>query len=332
MKLIAWVAGAAAALVFWATPMALLAAPAGAACPPQPTPLTADDVQRGMQEAVDRGFLWRVSKGGKTSWLYGTLHVARKPWMFPGPQVRNALQAVDQVALELDMLDPDVQRRLMTVLAAAPGQPTLTGPMQRRLRAQMDKACAGKELAALKPEMQAVTLTVMIGRRAGLEPAYGIDGFLAGYARGIRKPVLSLETPEGQIGLLLQPTPAETETFVGHALDELDNGRALPTLQRLAEAWARSDFNELSSYADWCHCVDSEEDKRLMHRLIDDRNLAMAAQLQARHNAGEQIFMAVGALHMIGEEGLPALLKARGFEVQRVEAGTPAPAASAASR
>jgi len=332
MRLTTWLAGAATALVLWAAPPAVLAAAAAETCPPQPTPLTADDVQRGMQEAIDRGFLWRVSKGGKTSWLYGTLHVARKPWMFPGPQVRNALQAVDQVALELDMLDPDVQRRLMTALAAAPGQPVLTGPVQRRLRAQMDKACAGKELAALKPEMQAVTLTVMIGRRAGLEPAYGIDGFLAGYARGIRKPVLSLETPESQIGLLLQPTPAETETFVGHALDELENGQALPTLQRLAEAWARSDWAELSSYADWCHCVDSDEDKRLMHRLLDERNVAMAAQLQARHDAGEQVFMAVGALHMIGDVGLPALLKARGFEVQRVEAAAPAPTASAASR
>lgn len=330
MKLIAWIAGIAAALVLWAAPPAVRAAQAAEACPPQPTPLTADDVQRGMQEAIDRGFLWRVSKGGKTSWLYGTLHVARKPWMFPGPQVRNALQAVDQVALELDMLDPDVQRRLMTVLAAPPGQPALTGPVQRRLRVQMDRACAGKELAALKPEMQAVTLTVMIGRRAGLEPAYGIDGFLAGYARGIRKPVLSLETPESQIGLLLQPTSGETETFVGHALDELESGHALPTLQRLAEAWARSDWAELSSYADWCHCVDSDEDKRLMHRLLDERNVAMAAQLQARHDAGEQIFMAVGALHMIGDVGLPTLLKARGFEVRRIEAV--APPAAAASR
>lgn len=326
MKPTAWLAGLAAAWFCWAAP----AAGAVEACPPQPAPLSADDVQRGMRDAVDRGFLFRASKGDKTSWLYGTLHVARQTWMFPGPQVRSALQAVDKVALELDMLDPDIQRRLMTVLAAAPGQPALTGPVQRRLRMQMDKACAGKELAALKPEMQAVTLTVMVGRRAGLEPAYGIDGFLAGYARGLRKPVLSLETPEAQIGLLLQPTPAETEAFVGHALDELDSGQALPTLQRLADAWARSDWAELSSYADWCRCVDSDDDKRLMHRLIDERNLAMVAQLQARYDAGEQLFVAVGALHMIGDEGLPALLKARGFNVQRIEAA--APPASAASR
>ena len=329
MKPIAWIAGVAAAAALWAVaPLAR----AAEACPPQPSVLTADDYRRGMEEATDRGFLWRVSKDGRRSWLYGTLHVARKPWMFPGPQVREAIQSANKVALELDMLDPEIQRRLMTVLAVPQGQKPLSVALQRRLRRQTEAACAGRELDALKPEMQVVTLTVMVGRRAGLEPGYGIDGFLAGYARQVKKPVVSLETPEDQIGLLLQPTPAETETFVGHALDELESGRALPTLRRLAEAWARSDFNELSSYADWCHCVDSDEDKRLMRRLINERNVAMATQLQTRHDAGEQVFMAVGALHMIGDEGLPALLRARGFEVQRVEGGAPAPAASAASR
>lgn len=309
-------AAAAVVLVAWAAP---LAAQAADACPPPPAPLGPEDVQRGMQQAVDRGFLWQVDKGGKTSWLYGTLHVARQPWMFPGPQVRRAMQAADKVALEMDMLDPDIQSRLGVALVAEPGPSKLSAALQQRLRVQIDKSCGGPELTVLKPEMQAVTLTVMVGRRAGLEPAYGIDGFLAGFARGLAKPVLSLETPESQIGLLLQPTPAETETFVGHTLDELDSGRTLPTLQRLAEAWARSDLAELSSYADWCQCVESDEDKQLMRKLIDERNLAMASELQRRHEAGEQLFMAVGALHMTGDQGLPALLKARGFDVRRIE-------------
>lgn len=309
-------AAAVVVLVAWAAP---LAAQAAEACPPPPAPMGQEDVERGMQQAVDRGFLWQISKGGRTSWLYGTLHVARLPWMFPGPLVRRAMQAADKVALEMDMLDPDIQSRLGLALVAEPGPSKLSPGLQRRLSEQIDKSCGGVELSALKPEMQAVTLTVMVGRRAGLEPAYGIDGFLAVHARQLAKPVVSLETPESQIALLLQPTPAETETFVGHTLDELDSGRALPTLQRLADAWAKSDFVELSTYADWCQCVESDEDKQMMRKLIDERNLAMAGEMQRRHEAGEQLFMAVGALHMTGDQGLPALLKARGFDVRRIE-------------
>ncbi|HJV68908.1 TraB/GumN family protein [Ideonella sp.] len=307
---------AAAALTLLAAPAALHAAEA---CPPQPAALTPDDVAQGMRQAVDRGLLWRVSKGGRTSWLYGTLHVARKAWMFPGPQVRQAMQAADRVALELDLLDPAITGRLAGLITAGPSATPLPEPLARRLRVQAEANCAGPDLAALKPEMQAVTVTVMVGRRAGLEPGYAIDGFLAGFARGLHKPVLSLETPEGQIGLLLQATPAETASFVDHALDDIERGQALKTLERLAEAWARADWNELSHYADWCRCLDTEHDRALMHRLADERNVAMADQLQKRHEAGERLFVAVGALHMIGPEGLPALLAARGFTVERVE-------------
>lgn len=316
-----WAAGCAAALLGLAGAPAVQAAPANTACPPQPAPLSADDQRQGLKDAVDRGFLWRARKDGRDSWLYGTLHVARKPWAFPGPQVRSALQASDKLALELDMMDPELLRRLAMVMVASPNQRPLPGELQRRLRDQSAAACVGGELAALRPEMQAVTLTVMIGRRAGLEAAYGIDMFLAGYARQLNKPVMSLETPEAQIGMLLQATPEDTEKFVDRALSDLENGLALPTLNRLAEAWARADWNELSHYADWCRCLETEADRALMRRLIDERNQAMVRQFQARHAAGEKLFVAVGALHMIGPEGLPALLAAQGFEVQRIEPG-----------
>jgi uncharacterized protein len=300
------------------------AASAAEPCPPAPAAPDAADMAQGMREAVDRGLLWRVSKGGHVSWLYGTLHVARKPWMFPGPQVRQAVQSSDRVALELDLLDPAIAGRALKMMAAPAGvAEPLPAALAARLRTLADAHCAGPELAALKPEMQAAALTMMTARRAGLEPAYSIDGFMAGFARGLRKPVLSLETPEAQIGLLVQATPAETAQFVSHALDELESGQALPTLLRLAEAWARGDWDDLSHYADWCQCLDTDEDRALMRRLNDDRNLVMAAAIQARHDAGERLFVAVGSLHMLGPQGLPALLAARGFEVRRIEPGAP---------
>ena len=45
-----------------------------------------DEAQR---HARDRGFLWKLEKDGRTSWLYGTVHVARLEWAFPGPRGYN---------------------------------------------------------------------------------------------------------------------------------------------------------------------------------------------------------------------------------------------------
>lgn len=308
----------------WLGALALIVCPvlrAAEPCPPPPAPLTQEAVEQGLRNAVDRGFLWRVTKGGHSSWLYGTLHVGRQPWMFPGPQARMALQSVDRLALELDLLDPSIMSRVMSLMTAEPAAAPLPEPIAKRLKSLAEAWCAGPELAALKPELQAVSLTVSAARRAGLEAAYGADLFLALQARRIGKPVVSLETPESQMGVLLQPNVDETVRFVDHALAEMESGQALPTLERLAQAWARGDWNELSHYADWCRCLDTEEDRALMRKLNDERNLAMAAQVASRHEGGEKLFVAVGALHMIGPQGLPALLAARGFEVRRMEPG-----------
>ncbi len=298
--------------------LALPAWPAGPACPPEPAPLRAEQLQEGQRQALDRGFLWAVKQGGRTSWLYGTVHVARLPWMFPGPAVVKALNASRAVALELDMLDPDIARRLSAAVVAPKGQPPLPAPLARRLAQQAESMCAGASLAPLRPEMQAMTLVALAGRRMGLEPAYGIDGFLSSMARGLGKPVISLETPESQIALLLQPTQAASEELIAGTLDELENGRALRTVQRLAEAWGASQLDELANYAQWCDCLNTAEQRAFQRRLIDERNLVLADKVAALHRESGPVFAAVGALHMTGPQGLPALLAARGFEVERV--------------
>jgi hypothetical protein len=53
--------------------------------------------------------------------------------------------------------------------------------------------------------------------------------------------------------------------------------------------------------------------------MIDQRNPALAAAIDALHSDGRQVFAAVGALHMVGPLGLPALMAQRGYAVQRVD-------------
>lgn len=288
------------------------------ACPPDPAPLSADDVTLGMRQAVDHGLLWRVSKGGRDSWLFGTVHVARKEWMFPGPRLRQAMLASDRIALELDVLDSAIAGRLAALMTGpAPADP-LPEDLARRIKVLSEQACAGPQLSTLRPEFQLMLLTVVNARRQGLEPAYAIDGFLAGFARGLRKPVVSLETPEDQLHLILEDDAKQRIEAIDHGLAELESGRALASVQRLAKAWADGDLAELEHYPQWCECMQTDEEKAQIHRLIEDRNAAMADKLQAMHEAGDKVFLAVGALHMIGTEGLPALMAARGFKVERV--------------
>lgn len=288
-------------------------------CPPAAAPPTPAQMQAGTQAARDRGFLWRLRKDGRDSWLYGTVHVARFEWMFPGPTVLTALKASDTIALELDLLAPDIQRRMAQGIAASTGTP-LPEPLKQRVRRQAEAECVpAPMLARLTPELQVATLESLIGRRDGLDPAYGIDVVLAGWGHAASKPVVSLETPELQLATLTMPTPAETIEFVDNTLTEIEAGRARPALKRIAQVWADGDLDALSRYESWCDCIKTPADRAALVRLLDARNPALADGIAALHGGGQRVFAAVGSLHMIGPLGLPALLMQRGFQVQRIQ-------------
>ena len=290
-----------------------------ASCPPAPVPLSEAQVEAGLRDARDRGFLWRIRKDGVTSFLYGTVHVARQPWMFPGPTVRAALLGAGTLALELDPLDPAVQKGMAEGAAARAAAvrvpPALQARLARRLRAECLPETA---LDAFGPEMRIALLSVTAARRDGLEAAWGIDLFLAGFARGVPMRVVSLESPREQLRALQMPTPAEALHMLESGLDELDGGRARPMLLRMANVWADSDHAELVRYDDWCECRRTAADAATMKRLLDDRNPTLAARIAALHGEGRPVFAAVGSLHMIGTTGLPALLARRGFSIERV--------------
>jgi uncharacterized protein YbaP (TraB family) len=278
-----------------------------------------------LAPGAGRGLLWRLQRDGRTSWLYGTLHVGRPGWERLGTQVLAALRASDTLAVEIDLDEPAVQADLAQRLrertqAEARSANPLPPPLARRLQAAMARACLdGGELAGLPPLMQAATLTLADGRWLGLDAAYGQEPALAARARSRGLRVASLESPAQQLAAL-QPavSPAELHRQLDTALRQLEDGRSRLALMRLAQFWARGDLQALERYEDWCGCAPTAADRQLLRQLNDGRNPALADAITARHAAGERVFAAVGALHMTGQQALPGLLAARGFRVQRV--------------
>ncbi|MEP7301929.1 MAG: TraB/GumN family protein [Caldimonas sp.] len=309
---------AAAAATLLALPAAHGAdAPAADNCPPSAPPLSAERMTAGMASAKDHGFLWRLSKNGRTSYLYGTIHAARDEWMFPGPTIVDAIRESDTLALELDVLDPDVQRRLVTSVVARRNDP-LPAELAQRLERQIKAECVDAEaFARFVPEFQIASLSVLAARRDGLDPTNAIDLVLAVLARELGKPISSLETPEVQAQALRMPSRAETLEVVKSGLDDLEAGRTRPMLNRIAEVWTRGDYAELSRYARWCDCMDTAAERAAMKRLLDERNPSLAGAIDTLHKSGQRVFAAVGSLHMIGPNGLPNLLKKRGFKVEQ---------------
>ena len=292
---------------------------AGAACPPQFQAPSAEQVQAAAQSARDHGALWKVMRDGRTSYLFGTLHVGKLEWALPGPKVGAALAATDTLALELDPTDPQMLERMARpVSGAAP----VSVPPKERIARRLDRACVPASLRpvldAQHPMLQAMTLVMLEARWEGLDMGYAQEVVLAGMAHAAQRPIVSLETPELQLAALMPADGAEMNQAIESLLEQIERGTGRRTLARLAAAWTRGDLDDIAAYERWCNCVLDAADRRALTRLLDDRNPGLADSIATLHRDGTRVFAAVGALHMVGPNGLPQLLRQRGFAVERV--------------
>jgi hypothetical protein len=299
-----------AATLLWLAALPSLAQAPTAACPPVVVSTgAADGAPR------DRGLLWRITRDGHSSYLYGTLHVGKPAWQRPGPQVAAALRASEVLALEVDPGDP----ALLQALTGLPRGAALPAPLNDRLQQAFERACVAQaSLAPLHPVLQTTTLVVLEARWLGMDPAFALEQMLTAQARVAGLRVVALETAAQQTAALLPASDAESHALIDQSLRQLEDRSARRMLARLAAAWDSGDLAALENYENWCNCVASDSDRATLRRLNDGRNPALASRIEAWHRQGRRLFAAVGALHMTGPQSLPRLLAQQGFAVERV--------------
>jgi uncharacterized protein YbaP (TraB family) len=286
---------------------------AHAACPPPPSLPSAGQAEAWTAQAPDRGLLWRISRGGHSSYLFGSLHLGRPDWAYPGPALRRAWEETEVLAVELDPADVGP-----ALAALQQSQPPLAPALARRIEVQARAACLPSgALSTLPAMLQLSTLTLLEARRDGFDALFGQDLMLLARARAEGRPVQALETVEDQLAAL-EPAPGELTEIVDGTLRQLQRGTLRAPMRRLADSWSRGDLKTLADYPRWCGCADSAAERAWLKRVNDDRNLPLAERIDALHGAGQRLLVAVGALHMSGPQALPRLLAARGFEVQAV--------------
>jgi len=290
--------------------IALITGTAHAGCPPAPAMPKPSQAAAWAAQATDRGVLWRISRGGHSSYLFGSLHIGRADWAYPGPALRAAWDATDVLAVELDPAD------VGPALAALPPAAPLAPAQARQLDAQVQAAClSAGALRALPALLQLSTLTLLEARRDGFDATFGQDLMLLGWAKREGRPVQSLESVQEQLDAL-EPEQAEVAAIIDGGLQQLRKGQVRAPLRKLAAAWARGDLKTLADYPRWCACADTPAERAWMQRVNDGRNGPMAARIAGLHDAGQRLLVAVGALHMSGPQALPRLLAAEGFTVE----------------
>jgi hypothetical protein len=173
----------------------------------------------------------------------------------------------------------------------------------------------------LRPWAAALMLSMRPVLARGAKVETGADMAVTREARASGKQIKVFETLEDQARLFADlPEPAEIQYLADVIHERHAPPRQVslkPTATSVESAWMAGDLTRLGpSLTDEM----ARENPSLYDALLKRRNLAWADKLTAEMGQSKGVELVnVGALHMVGPDGLPALLAARGFKVDRIQ-------------
>ena len=258
--------------------------------------------------------LWQVSgPGGQGAYLFGTIHALPDGVEWHSLAIDKALAGSDVLVVEIAAMEP---ADLFGKLATTKGLPPLSlrvDPDRRNALAHLLKTSGLKDNGFQDVETWAAALTLSRGASEG-ESRNGVDRALLDAPQGKRPAtVLELEGLAAQLRMFDTLPEAEQRDLLESVIDEA--GLARNSEQTLVDAWIAGDTAALARESARGILADVE----LRTVLFTSRNRAWAERVADLTEQGQRPFVAVGAAHMAGPEGLPALLAARGYTVSRIQ-------------
>lgn len=264
--------------------------------------------------------LFVVRDADSTIYLFGTIHVRQRGHDWGGPEAHAALASADEVWTELE-ISPEgdaLGQRLAMQHGVAPADHPLSSYLSaeenQRLNALTTRlGLPPNALEPYQPWLAAITLSVLPLLREGYDPNSGVDRAVDAIGDASHKRMRAFETYEQQIGFLANLSPDLQRQMLLDTVDEADEGTQL--IADMTHAWERGDERRLQ------HLVVDEtrsDYPELYNVLFKQRNAAWIETLQQELQGSGVDFVAVGAGHLLGPDGLVEQLRARGIRVERV--------------
>ncbi|UOV02184.1 TraB/GumN family protein [Pseudoxanthomonas mexicana] len=273
--------------------------------------------------------LWKVSDKDNAVYLLGSFHLLR-PGDYPLSSDADAAFAdAERVLFELspeEMRSPALPQ-LMAQAAIRTDGKTLQQDLDAETWARFEAwgrtnqatlqqmGLSPQMLTVFEPWFVAVTISIVEMTKQGLDPKLGLDNHFMDQALAAGKPTGGLERAQEQIAVLDGMDATEQRQFLAESLQEAEKGAA--ETQRLHAAWRRGDAEEL-----WDGMVADMRTQypRLYQRINVDRNDAWVPKIRRilDQPGDDDALVVVGALHLLGDDGVVEKLRARGYQVERI--------------
>ena len=263
--------------------------------------------------------LWKVKGASNSVFLLGSIHLLR-PEDYPLPTALDAAyDEAEVLIMEIDMddMDPLAAQIAFTKYGMLQDEQTLQGLMGNDLYRE---ALAAADAIDIPLEMlsktdlwyAAMTIEIMMLSRIGFDPSLGVEMYMMSKAQNDGKPIEGFETAEEQVlfldGMSLE---AQREMLMSTLIESAKIGEVM---DELIDAWHTGDTAALEDGM----LVELAQHEELAKALVTDRNVRWLNQIEPLLDDKDDYLIVVGALHLIGAEGVPALLQGNGHNVQQL--------------
>ena len=267
--------------------------------------------------AASPTFVWKAtSPSGAVVYLGGSVHLLSADF-YPLPAAYDeAFNASDLLVEELDMgemLAPGTQMQMLSKGMLPPGQ-TLDRTLKPETISEVSAAVTAmglpiEPLKMFKPWMLAITLQSMAWQKAGFDANLGLDKHFYDRAKQGGKTVKGLETLDYQLSRF-DGLPADAqERMLLETVRELDKTK--DEFTRLVSAWKSGNIADVEKQV----LDDLKNEPEMNARLLVERNRTWLPIIEALFARPKPAFVVVGAAHLVGSDGLVALLRSKGYTV-----------------
>jgi uncharacterized protein len=261
-------------------------------------------------------FLWKVEGDGGSAYLLGSLHVLTADFYPLSATINRAFAESKTLVEEVDIdetNDPMVMMAALAKAMLANGQ-TLDQVVAPDTFAEVTRRAekAGLPMMAIqrmKPWLVAITLMAPTLQAAGFKPELGIDRHFFDRAKDSGMKRQALETMAYQLDRFDSLSPKLQEELLKTTMEDLD--KEVAGVKELAQAWTFGNVAEMEKLT----LLTMKEAPALYESLLVERNRNWVPHVEKCLKEKAGCFMVVGAAHLVGPDGLPALLLKKGYKV-----------------
>jgi len=261
--------------------------------------------------------MWKVSDADSSVYLFGSIHVFTREVRWRTPVLDEEVKSADHVYFELlldDKAFATIGRAMLVEGRLRDGRTLwelLTPEQADELRTAL--LAAGLDPASFErmtPWMAELMLSSALiqGAQAGVEMT------LSSEVEPERQ--RGLETAEEQLGFMAKGSEADQVENLMLAVRQMGAPGSGDFVEQMMSAWESGDAETL-------YRINSDEEAGTDDRydvLITGRNERWTTRIEQMLAENDDALVVVGAGHLVGPGGVPALLAERGFQVERVGA------------